>query len=249
MAGDWIKMRHNLETDPDVLWIAQTVGIDRFSVVGRLHMLWSWADQHSVDGCAISATNVFLDEHVCCAGFCNALRSVGWLSGEDWDLSFPNFVRHNGKSAKKRAQAQKTMAKRRSSEKQAPENVARFAQPEKRREEKSNSISIDGEQNEKTIGPKWLNEEPFVSAWAAWKQYRREINKPVTDSGQEAQQMAIDRVATSPEDAAAMVRFSIEKEARNVITNGGHRETDHAKPGGANRFPRRKTPTFEEAGL
>lgn len=188
MAGDWIKMRHNLETDPDVLRIAEIVGVDRFSVVGRLHAIWTWADQHSIDGCAVRATTLFLDEMVCCANFCDALRTVGWLAGRDWDLQFPNFDRHNGESAKKRAQAQRTMQKRRSS---SATNVAQNAQPEKRREEKSNKPpksptgeSLSGSTTERfdprsVALPPSLETDDFRSAWLAWCSHRSEIRKPL----------------------------------------------------------------------
>lgn len=164
MAGDWIKMRHNLEADPDVLRIAETVGVDRFSVVGRLHTIWTWADQHSVDGCAIRATTSFLDEMVGCAGFCDGLRTVGWLSGRDWDLQFPNFDRHNGESAKKRAQAQRSMKKSRSA---SATNVAQNAQPEKRREEKSiNPLkSPKGDVDASDDSPK---QKPYPEEFEAW---------------------------------------------------------------------------------
>ena len=114
----WIKMRTSLPTDPDVLRIAHETGLDRFSVVGRLHAAWSWADLHSVDGRAVSATKQFLDSHVECIGFCAALELVGWLSGDDWSLEFPGFDKHNGKTAKNRA----SNAKRKSSSRGAKDN-------------------------------------------------------------------------------------------------------------------------------
>ena len=165
MAGDWIKMRHNLETDPDVLRIAAHVGVDRFSVDGRLHMIWAWADQHSIDGCAISATTSFLDELVCCAGFCKALRSVGWLDGRDWELSFPNFSKHNGETAKKRAQAQKTMSKKRG---KRATNVAQSAQPEKRREEKNIHTHSHSHSDENLVSQIDAPDPGWESEWARW---------------------------------------------------------------------------------
>ena len=113
-GGNWIKMRVALGTDPDVIRIAGLTKLDAFSVVGRLHTLWSWADQHSVDGHALSVTCVTLDDIVRCDGFATAMREVGWLTGEDWDLTLPHFDRHNGESAKKRAAGQKRKQKQRS---------------------------------------------------------------------------------------------------------------------------------------
>lgn len=50
MAGDWIKMRSDLSDDPAVFKIAGALNLDRFSVIGRLHAFWAWADKHAVDG-------------------------------------------------------------------------------------------------------------------------------------------------------------------------------------------------------
>jgi hypothetical protein len=139
---EWIKMRKSLSTDADVLRLSHLLGVDTYSVVGRLHKLWSWLDENTADGCAVSATGVFVDKITECDGFADSLRVIGWLTGDDWDLQFPNFTRHNGESAKKRAQAAVRMAKSRS-------NVALKAQqgsdvlsaPEKRREEKKEEVT------------------------------------------------------------------------------------------------------------
>ena len=48
MASGWIPMRHTLRDDPAVIAIAAELGITEYEVVGRLHSLWSWADQQLV---------------------------------------------------------------------------------------------------------------------------------------------------------------------------------------------------------
>jgi hypothetical protein len=103
MAGDWIKMRTNLDTDPAVVRIASGLKTDRYSVVGRLHRIWSWANEHLTDGQDVPIDSEFLDALVETPGFSEQLRRVGWLSGRDGSLSFPSFERHNGASAKARA--------------------------------------------------------------------------------------------------------------------------------------------------
>lgn len=105
MAGDWIKVEHTLPTKPEVSRIADIVGISEDEVVGKLVKLWIWADQHSADGHAVSVTQFTLDRRAECQGLADALRQVGWLEGRDAALSFPNFDRHNGQSAKKRTLA------------------------------------------------------------------------------------------------------------------------------------------------
>jgi len=103
MAGDWIKMRCNLDTDPAVFQMAAALQMDELAVVGRLWKVWAWADQHIADCNAVSVTANVLDRITTTPGFAEAMRKVGWLEGRDGDLSFPHFDRHNGQTAKKRA--------------------------------------------------------------------------------------------------------------------------------------------------
>lgn len=88
MAGDWIKMRSDLSEDPAVIAIAGRLGIDTFSVVGRLHRVWSWADAQLRDGYAYGVPMRWIDEYVHLDGFSNALLDVGWL-GKIENESFP----------------------------------------------------------------------------------------------------------------------------------------------------------------
>jgi len=135
MAGDWIKMRVNLDTDPAVFDIAAELGQDELSVVGRLWKLWSWADQHCLDGNAVGVTGVTLDRMVGVTGFAAALRKVGWLEGQDGALLFPNFDRHNGQTAKKRGLTAARVAKHRNA------RSVTTALPEKSRVEKNKTPS------------------------------------------------------------------------------------------------------------
>lgn len=128
---DWIKMRSNLDTDPDVLRIAAELGIDELSAIGRLWKLWSWADQHSIDGNAMSVTEALLDRISRTEGMARAMRNVGWLSGEDGNLSFPRFNRHNGQTAKQRGLTAKRVQAHRNGD------VTLVALPDKRRGDKS----------------------------------------------------------------------------------------------------------------
>lgn len=131
MANDWIKMRCMLDTDPAVYEMAAALGIGELDVVGRLWKVWSWADQHSVDGNAVSVTGVTLDRLTSTPGFAEAMRKVGWLAGRDHALTFPHFDRHNGQTAKSRGLTAIRVAKHRNA------HVTPPAIPEKRREEEA----------------------------------------------------------------------------------------------------------------
>jgi len=140
MSGDWIKMRNNLDTDPKVIHLAGELGIHELHAVGCLWKIWAWADQHSVDGNAISVTDVTLDRFTDVTGFANAMRKIGWLEGENGCISFPRFDEHNGETAKKRAQTASRVARNRARQAESGrcnEDVTQEALPEKRREEKN----------------------------------------------------------------------------------------------------------------
>lgn len=113
MAGDWIKMRTSLATDPAVIAIADQLDVNEFEVVGMLHHLWTWADAQSRDGHADGVTQKWVNRYVHRDGFAEALVSVGWLVVHEDGIEFPNFERHNGETAKARALAANRKQKQR----------------------------------------------------------------------------------------------------------------------------------------
>ena len=48
MAGDWIKVKTDLATDPAVIRTAATLGLTEDVVVGKLCRLWSWANKYYI---------------------------------------------------------------------------------------------------------------------------------------------------------------------------------------------------------
>lgn len=155
MAGDWIKMRTNLDTDPAVVRISSALEADRFSVVGRLHKIWAWANEHLTDGQNVPVDAAFLDELVASPGFAAAMRDAGWLSGRDGCLCFPGFERHNGESAKRRAQDAARKNEVRASAKR-PQNVRT-----------PSGQNADQRREEKTISRRRLQDLEFVAGLAA----------------------------------------------------------------------------------
>lgn len=149
-------MNIGLHECPEVLQIAAATGLDPFGVVGRLHRVWGWFDQNTTDGNARSVTFVTLDSFTCSAGFAAAMVEAGWLGTTADGLSLPHFDRHNGESAKKRAQTARRVAKSKNRVKQplgagnAPcvTSVTPHALPEKRREEKRENSRFPSDENE-----------------------------------------------------------------------------------------------------
>ena len=131
MAGEWIKMRVDLASDPAVIRIRRATGLDVDAVVGKLHRLWSWADTHTADGLATGLDAEWVDEFAGVANFAAAMQNAGWLEITESGVRFSNFERHNGQPAKTRALKKNRMMRSRGalSATQAP------PEEEKRREE------------------------------------------------------------------------------------------------------------------
>ncbi len=104
MAGDWIKLRTNLPGDPAVIAMARALREDAFTIVGRLHALWAWADQHTDDGQLPYTVLDDINDVVKKRGFAEQMVRVGWLEhrAEEPGVIIPMWDRHNGRSAKKR---------------------------------------------------------------------------------------------------------------------------------------------------
>jgi hypothetical protein len=114
MAGDWIKFECNLPEKPEVLAITAILGMDDpDTTVGKLMRLFRWFDQHTTDGNAPRVTPALLDRAVGVTGLTQALIEVGWLHAESTGLRLEKFDRHNGATAKSRAQTAKRVANHR----------------------------------------------------------------------------------------------------------------------------------------
>jgi hypothetical protein len=141
MAGDWLKMRHDIGDDPATIRIAALCGLDEDAVVGKLHRIWSWADRHTADGHAEGIGLAWVDRTVRCDGFGAAMVSVGWMEETESGMAFPRFDRHCGNTAKVRALAKTRMERARcapsATETEQPRNK-KGTREEKRREEEEN---------------------------------------------------------------------------------------------------------------
>ena len=111
MAGDWIKIEHVTPDKPEVYRMARVLGITAEEVVGRLLRIWIWADQQSQNGHAVGVTKKDINDISRRDKFAEAMCEVGWLVGDDGELTFPNFERHNSETSKLRALATKRKQK------------------------------------------------------------------------------------------------------------------------------------------
>jgi len=137
MAGDWVKMRHDLADDPAVISLVEnTVCVDEEHVIGKLHKLWSWADQQTYDGNASSVSISWIDRYLGVSGFADVLVAVGWLTVNGDGFSIPKFDTHISQSAKQRALTARRVAKSKAKKGNAKVTVPALPREEKRREEK-----------------------------------------------------------------------------------------------------------------
>jgi hypothetical protein len=150
MAGDWIKWEKGLERKREVLMISAALERTPFEVATRLMMLWAWCDDNILDE-QIDKENgdahVTLGASQMCAvdalagvpGFADAMTAAGWLCQRNSSLTFPNYGRHNGSTAKTRAQNAKRNKKLRDAK--TVTNVTLPASPRGKRKSKSDTAS------------------------------------------------------------------------------------------------------------
>lgn len=103
-AKPWIKMRTDLWDDPRVSALCDTLETDEARIIGGLYRLWPIADAHSTDGELIGLTMPSVDRKCGLPGLAKALESVNWLTIHESGVTIPDFIVHNGQSAKTRAQ-------------------------------------------------------------------------------------------------------------------------------------------------
>jgi hypothetical protein len=180
MAGDWIKMRTALADDPAVIAMADALDTDEFSVVGRLHHLWSWADAQSRDGHAAGVTCRWINRYVRCDQFAEAMISVNWLVSEDGGIRFPNFDRHNGETAKARGLATNRKQKQRSSVTDESHDASRS--------ERDESVTREEKRREelKTEGTNTVRGQAEEIAQANSATHAAELSKAMRESGIES---------------------------------------------------------------
>jgi hypothetical protein len=139
MAGDWIKMRHSLKSDPRVVRIMSACDADRFRTLGGLFAAWCLFDEQTTDGFLPGYTPSVFDEIVGFPGLCAAMISVGWIEESSQGLTAVRFDEHNGRTAKRRSQESVRKMSARHADKcpQLKRTETGRNREEKRREEKS----------------------------------------------------------------------------------------------------------------
>lgn len=145
MAGDWIKMRTNLPTNPKVVTLSCALRAHVREIVGACFIVWAIADTHSTDGKLPGYTAEVLDNAVGLPGFMAQMAAVKWAEITPEGVVLKEFSKHNGRTAKRRADSAQRASRYRDNpvRKTSREAVTKCAPTEeKRREEKQQQQHI-----------------------------------------------------------------------------------------------------------
>jgi len=164
----WIKIETCTPDKPEIWQLAAELDIDPDAAFGKLFRMWVWFDAHTENGDAPSVTVVTLDRLVGCHGFASGVIKVGWLIEKDGRIMVPNFGRHNGETAKKRALTAKRNSEMRARKRDASVTLDASPREDKRREDKH----IPKKAKSKTGLPTNFSVSDRVQEWAAKKGYK-----------------------------------------------------------------------------
>jgi hypothetical protein len=159
MAGEWIKVRTNLWSDPRVSQLCDLTGQGKAAVIGALYWLWASADEHTEDGHMPGLSLKGIDRETGIPGMGAALVEIEWVTDNIRGVTLTRFDEHNGASAKQRAQTAKRVSSYKERVKVTPESQNGNAhnvnsalpreEKSKRREEVNQNLkvkpTVDGE--------------------------------------------------------------------------------------------------------
>lgn len=168
MAGDWIKVEHATLDKPEVLRMAELLGINRNEMLGVLLNYFIWLDRNCSHGSVTHMSRLCLDSVLHMSGFSACLADVGWAEIDEKTgiLTIRNWSRHNGTPAKSRALARDRKVAERSRKSHA-DSVTR---EEKRRDKPIHTLRAAGKPSSL---PADFSISERVRAWAEEKGHRR----------------------------------------------------------------------------
>lgn len=141
----WIKINTTLPRSPKILLLGQHLGISRYEALGLAVEWLAWLDGITANG--ETGLSVELMDRLFYTEFLSqknvtklshALSQIGWIHiDEDGIIHVLDFEKHNGETAKKRAEAAERQRKSRSA-RLSQKNVTRVTKKcDQRREEKN----------------------------------------------------------------------------------------------------------------
>lgn len=101
----WIKVDTTLVNKPKVVQISRMLKKKREETLGFLIKFWCLVDGLTEDGFLPGYDRVAVDDLVGLKGFAKALQVVDWLDFDENGCTVSKYEKHNGNSAKKRAES------------------------------------------------------------------------------------------------------------------------------------------------
>lgn len=246
MAGDWIKMRTDLWDHPKVVRIVSAICPDgvrdysaRCKIVGALYRTWALADTHADDGILDGYDAAALDFLVGIDGWALNLQHVGWLVVEPQRLVLNNFTKHNGITAKRRAEDAARKGRVRKVSEKNRTNVRKVSAKKENREEKR--------REEIYPLPPSLKNDDLASLWCDFLKHRREKRSSLTAT---AAKMAIRELEElGVERSIAALKHSIAKGYLGIFEPGESRTGAATTPKrGPEMDPARARATYNPGG-
>jgi hypothetical protein len=226
LAGDWIKMRGNLSTNPKVLRIAaileesKAVGkqlttgfsgalseivtrdVTRDITLASLLRVWAAANEHTTDGLWVGMHPEDLDHIAGVPGFGEAMVLVGWaIYNKDTDSTqLPNFLEHNAPAKYGRSSGAERQKRYRESIKKrdVTETVTRDAREEKKREEvKPIAFEV----------PDWVPR----AEWDSFVEMRTKLKSPLTNRGKTLALAALVKLKAEGHDPRSVIDEAVLK--------------------------------------
>lgn len=114
MAGDWLKVEKATPDKPEVRHIARLCNVSPGDAFAAWFRLWCYLDTVTADGEVRFLTPADCDEFARLPGIGAALshdHGCGWIVFHSRGATVANWDRHNGESAKQRANTQLRVAK------------------------------------------------------------------------------------------------------------------------------------------
>ena len=103
MAGLWIEWEKGLVRKPEVLRIARLMQCTPQHAAACCMMVWEWAEDVTENGIIPGVTAADVSFAAGVEGIGEAMVAAGWLLETEDSVVLPNWDRHNGAPAKRRA--------------------------------------------------------------------------------------------------------------------------------------------------
>jgi hypothetical protein len=180
-SRDWFKFRKKLPTDPRVLRIASRLrdaavtqdALYELAALGALAKFWGFADTHVSDDDRLNLGADEVNKIVGVANFCDLLPA-DWFKILDAEcVQLPDFLKHNGTSAKTRALGQVRTQRWRNGRDDTVTPPSRKSDA---------SVTRKPSLEEKRIDIKNPPNPPGgldLLAWARWVDYRKAVGKQI----------------------------------------------------------------------